>query len=269
MSTHVSFLGRLREYLPDELTNLDALGALVVLSVGVVVGILLGQLLRRLLEAAGVPGAVEGTAFERTAQGLGLSTVSILSRLPAWVIYGVSVLFAISIVQPTGTTWIQSFVVEFVIKRVFIATIVLIVGFLVADKAELLFSERLRSVKLPEVTILPLAVKYSIIYIALLMALNHIGVNATALLVMLAVYLSGVIFLAGIATRDLLASGTAGVYLLLNQPYAIGDTVSIGDREGVVQEVDIFVTRLETDEKEFLVPNRKIFEHGVIRDRTK
>jgi len=269
MSFHASLFRELREYLPNELINLDALGALVVLSVGVVVGILLGKLLRRLLEAAGVPEVVEGTAFERTAQGIGLSTVSILSRLPAWVIYGIALLFALSIVQPERTAWLQSFLVNFVIRRLFVATVIVIVGFVVADKAELLVSERLRSVKLPEVTILPLAIKYSIIYIALLMALNQIGVNATALLVMLAVYLSGVIFLTGIATRDLLASGTAGVYLLLNQPYGIGDTVCIGEREGIVQEIDVFVTRLETDEEEYLVPNRKIFEHGVVKRRNR
>jgi small-conductance mechanosensitive channel len=267
MSSHIPFLEQLRDILPEEVLNLDSLGALLVLVVGVTVGYLFGRFLRRLLETAGIPEAVEGTAFERTAQGIGLSTVSILSRLPSWLIYGVSILFAVSIVQPTRTDWIRPIVVDAAIK-LFVATVVVIVGFVVADKAKLLVSERLRSIKLPEVTIIPLAVKYSLIYIALLMALNQIGVNTAALLVMLAIYLGGIVFLVGVATRDLLASGTAGVYLLLTQPYAIGDTVSIGDRQGVVQEVDVFVTHLETDDELFLVPNRKVFEHGVVRERT-
>jgi small-conductance mechanosensitive channel len=268
MSSHISFLEQLRQFLPEELLKLESLGAMLVLVVGVSVGYLVGRFLKRLFEAAGIPEAVEGTAFERTAQGIGLSTVSILSRLPSWLIYGVSVLFAVSIVQPTKTGGIRDFAINTAIK-LFVAAIILIVGFIVADKAKLLVSERLRSIKLPEVTIIPLAIKYSLIYIALLMALNQIGVNTTALLVMLAAYLGGIIFLLGVATRDLLASGTAGVYLLLNQPYGIGDTVSIGDRKGVVQEIDVFVTHLETDEELFLVPNRKVFEHGVVRERTR
>lgn len=262
----VTVLGWLRNLLPEELLDLQStIAAVLVIAVGVVVGIIVGQALKRLFLLAGVPAHVEGTAFERTAQSLGTSTTSILARLPSWVIYGVSVLIAISIVEPTDTNLWEP-VVGFVYE-LFIAIVVVIVGVVVADKAEVVASERLRSVKLPEVTIVPLALKYSILYVALLIALGHLGVNTEALLIMLAGYLVAIVFLTGIATRDLLASGTAGIYLLLNQPYGIGDRISVGDREGIVQEVDVFVTRLEDDDAEYIVPNRKIFEHGVARHR--
>jgi len=55
--------------------------------------------------------------------------------------------------------------------------------------------------------------------------------------------------------------------LLLNQPYGIGDEVRIGDQTGIVQEVDLFVTKIEDDSEEYIVPNRKIFENGIIRMR--
>ncbi|MFB6354333.1 MAG: mechanosensitive ion channel domain-containing protein, partial [Halobacteriales archaeon] len=54
---------------------------------------------------------------------------------------------------------------------------------------------------------------------------------------------------------------------LLNQPYGIGDEVAIGDDRGIVQEVTVFATRIETDGAERVVPNRQVFRHGVVRYR--
>ena len=266
MNGAVASLGWVRELLPEQLLDLEStIAVALVLAIGFVVGIAVGQALKRLFVLAGVPAYVEGTAFERTAQRLGSSTTSILARLPSWVIYGVAILLAISIVEPTDTdVWEQVMVFVY---DLFIAIVVVIVGIVVADKAEVMVGERLRSVKLPEVTVVPLVLKYSILYVALLIALAHLGVNTTALLIMLGGYLLGIIFLAGVAMRDLLASATAGIYLLLNQPYGIGDRVAIGDCEGIVQEVDVFATRLEDDEVEYIVPNRKVFQHGVKRKR--
>ena len=65
-----------------------------------------------------------------------------------------------------------------------------------------------------------------------------------------------------------LASGAAGLYLFLNQPYGIGDRVRIGDRSGVVQEVELFITRIEDDSTEYIVPNRAVFEEGASKRRS-
>ncbi|WP_135534445.1 mechanosensitive ion channel family protein [Halostella pelagica] len=240
--------------------------AAAVLAVGILLGYLVGKLNKRLLTAAGVPGAIEGTPFERTAQSLGTSTVTIVARLSSWFVYGVAVLTAIHIARLVNaqTFWLR--VTSFV-PQLFIAALVLIVGFVVADKAELVISERLRGVKLPEVSILPKVVKYSVLYIASLVALGQIGVNTDALIVLLAVYVFGLVFLGGLAFKDFLASGAAGVYLLLNEPYGIGDNVRIGKHEGIVQEVDVFVTHIENDEEEFIVPNSRVLEEGIVRMR--
>jgi small-conductance mechanosensitive channel len=71
----------------------------------------------------------------------------------------------------------------------------------------------------------------------------------------------------GLALRDFLAAGAAGVFLLLNEPYSIGDEVRIGDRSGIVQEIDMFVTSVENEESEYIIPNHRIFQEGVVRVR--
>jgi small-conductance mechanosensitive channel len=64
-----------------------------------------------------------------------------------------------------------------------------------------------------------------------------------------------------------IASSAAGVYLLLNQPYGIGDEIEIDGHRGIVQEVDVVATLIENDSEEFLVPNYRVLQSGIVRVR--
>ena len=248
------------------LVDEPAVIAAAVLALGLLVGFLVGRLNKELLSASGVPDAVEGTPFERTAQSIGTSTVDIVARWSSWFIYGIAVLTAIHIAQllDTDAFWLR--VTEF-IPQVFVAVLVLILGFIIADKVELVVSEYFRGVKLPEISIVPKLLKYSVLYVAFIIALGQIGVHILALLILLAVYAAGVVLVGTFAFKDFLVSSAVGIYLLLNQPYSIGDEITIGDQTGIVQEVDLFVTKIETDSQEYIVPNRKVFEEGIVRMR--
>ena len=240
--------------------------ALAVLALGFVVGYLVGRLNEQLLSAAGVPEAVEGTPFERTAQSIGTSTVEIVARLSSWFIYGIAILTAIHIAQLLETDAFWERIIEFV-PQVFIAVLVLIVGFVIADKAELYVSESLRGVKLPEVSLIPKVVKYSVLYVTLLIALDQVGVQVLALYILLIVYVAGLVIVGAYAFKDFVVSSAVGIYLLLEQPYGIGDRIEIGDRRGIVQEVDLFVTKVESDSEEYIIPNRQVFDEGIVRIR--
>jgi len=243
-----------------------AAAAITVLVLGAVAGYLAWRYIRRFLVDKGVDEAVEGTLFERTVRNVGLSTVGVLSQLTALAVYLVSVIVALNITQIINP---DVFWTRFtgLLPRLFIATLAIIFGLVVGDKAELVTSERLKSVKLPEVSIIPSLVKYSVFYIAALIALGQLGVATTALLILLAAYAFAMVFLAGLALKDLLAAGAAGMYLLLTQPYGIGDEVKIDETRGIVQEINMFVTRVESDDEEYIIPNQRVFQAGIIRIR--
>lgn len=250
----------------DRIPDRIAIAALVLIA-GILLGMAVDRVNRRILRRAGIPEAVEGTAFERTARSFGTSTVSLLARLSMWFIIGVAALAALSVAQVRYTELFWSRVTAF-LPQLFVAIVVLIVGVVVGDKLELVIGERLRGVKLPQIGVIPLLAKYSVVYIAILLALNQLGVATNALLILLAVYVFGLVFLSGIAFRDMLASGAAGMYLLLAQPYEIGDEVTIDDRRGIVQDVDMFVTHIEANGEEYVVPNRTVLQQGVTRVRS-
>jgi small-conductance mechanosensitive channel len=237
-----------------------------ILLVGAVVSLFAVSFNRRLLERLGVPSAIEGTAFERSAREFGTSTVSILAKLSGYFLFLVFVVVALTTAGFSYVTGIWTVVVAF-LPQVFVAILVVMFGLIVGDKIGLLVDERLRSVKIPEVGVLPAVAKWSVVYVALLIALAQVRVATGALVVLLAAYAFALVVVPALAFRDLLASGAAGLYLLLSEPYAIGDQVRIGGVEGVVQEIDVFVTQVESDGEEYLVPNRKAFTQGVVRVR--
>lgn len=236
--------------------------ATLVLLIGLIVGAIAAWLVGRILTTFRVESTVEGTAFERTANQLGTSTVQLLARLSGLFVFFVAAVYA---AETLGVLPSEVFIEELSIflLQVFVAVLVIIVGLLLGDKAELIVSEQLKSIKLPEVTIVPTLVKLSIVFVAVLVALSQLGVATAALLILLAAYSFGVVFLFAIAFKDLLTSGAAGIFILLTAPYNIGDEIEIGSNKGIVQEVGVFVTRMEQDGTEFLIPNRLVFNQGV------
>ncbi|WP_318569511.1 mechanosensitive ion channel domain-containing protein [Salinigranum marinum] len=240
--------------------------ALAFVVLGVLVGYLVSAVLRRLLVRVGVPDAIEGTSFERTARDFGTSTVVILSRLARYFVVGLAVLVALSVVGIDYVDQLGGAVAAF-FPQLFAAALILIIGLVVADKVELLVAEQLRGIKLERVDVVPLGAKYSVLFLATLIALSQIGVATGALVVSLGAYFLAVIVLTAVAFKQMLASGAAGIYLLLHQPYGIGDEVRVGDTRGIVCEMDLFVTHVESDEEEVILPNDKVFERGVARLR--
>ena len=240
--------------------------AAVIAVAGIVIATFLGTLTTRILVRLGVPTAVEGTAFERTAREFDTSTVDVLGSLVRFFVLGVTFLGVLGTTNVTVATGFWGRTVEF-LPQVFFALVILIVGVVVGDKVQMLIGERLTGIKLPEIGVFPRLAKFTVFYIAVLIALSQLGVATLALVVLLAAYLFAVVFLGGLALSDLLKSAAAGSYLLLEQPYAIGDEIEIDDCRGIVQEVNLFVTHIERDGEEFVVPNRTVFETGVLRVR--
>ena len=240
--------------------------AIGIVAVGVIAAYAVMGVTSRLLDRIGVVETIEGTSFERTTNEFGTSTARIITQLSGAFTLLVAIFLAVTVADLRFADLFWGTVAVF-LPRLFAALVVVVVGVVVADKVELLVSERLRGIKLPEIGLLPLVARYSMLFVAVLIALSQIGVAVLALIVLLGAYALALIVFTALATKDLLASGTAGVYLLLDQPYSIGDEVQVGGRHGIVQEVDLLVTRIETDGEEYIVPNRTVLEDGIVRVR--
>lgn len=68
----------------------------------------------------------------------------------------------------------------------------------------------------------------------------------------------------GFAARSVLANFVAGVMIAVNQPVRLGDRVSVGDADGVVEDIGLTYTRLRTPEnRRVLIPNEELANSRV------
>ena len=104
-------------------------------------------------------------------------------------------------------------------------------------------------------------VRYLIVAIGLIAVLQQLGVQATSVLAVL-----GAASLAiGLALQGTLGNVAAGVMILLQRPYRVGDKVELNGRQGVVTGVDLFNTKLlDYDGLTLYQPNGKIFGELIV-----
>ena len=85
--------------------------------------------------------------------------------------------------------------------------------------------------------------------------LDQLGINTTSFAAVIAAAGLAIAF----ALQGSLANFAAGVMLILFRPFKAGDFIEAGGTAGVVEEVQIFATRIRTgDNKEITVPNASI-----------
>jgi small conductance mechanosensitive channel len=93
-----------------------------------------------------------------------------------------------------------------------------------------------------------------------LVVLGILGVNSTGL-----VTVAGAVGLAfSLAIQDILKNFFSGVYLLLERPFRVGDTIRVKEHQGVVENIGVRTTELRTPENvQVLVPNAVVFAEVV------
>jgi len=239
-----------------------ALAGVVVLA-GLVLGYAVRRLLVRVGRSTGVDDFVEGTTFERVADSFGTSTVGIVATTAEWFVYASAVFVAADVLRFDLLDQAIFVRVTTYVPNVVAAFFIVVLGAILGDKTAVLVSERLEGVNVSEVGVLPSVFRYSVVFLTLLMALSQLGVSTLALYVLLAAYLFGAVAVALVALRLVLPSAVSGLYVISTHQYGVGDTVRVGEVEGVVQEVDLLTTRVDDGDREHVVPNSRVFEEGV------
>ena len=95
---------------------------------------------------------------------------------------------------------------------------------------------------------------------AILLVLGTLGISPAAL-----VAVAGAVGLAfSLAIQDILKNFFSGVYLLLERPFRVGDTIRVKEQQGEVVNIGVRTTLLRTpDNVQVLVPNAVVFAEVV------
>ena len=232
------------------------------LILGAIVAQIIARRSKRILEKIGIPEAVEGTSLERAMGKMGTSTVVMVSKISMWLIIGGTILLALNLLEVNYSEKILVITTN-IFPAIFVSLVIFLAGIVLGDKAEILVARSLRGIKLSEVGLIPKIAKYSVIYISILIVLGQLDVATNALVVLLGAYALSIVAFSAVAFSDMLKSTASGLYLVIAQPYKIGDEIRVGEAKGIVQEITMLVTRIESDEEEFMLPNDRVFREGV------
>ena len=97
-------------------------------------------------------------------------------------------------------------------------------------------------------------------------ALGQLGVATTSF----AAIIGASALAIGFALQGSLANFAAGVMLMLFRPFKVGDFVEAGGVSGVVEEVQVFATKIRTgDNREITVPNGSITSGSIVNNSAK
>lgn len=143
-----------------------------------------------------------------------------------------------------------------------IALIVFIVGLYFAGLLSRLVRRGLERRKTnPEVSmLLGKITRWAVIILVTMAALQQVDFNVTAFLTGLGI----VGFTIGFALQDVSKNFVAGLLLLIQQPFDVGDSIKVTDFSGTVMAVDLRATEIHTfDGQVVLIPNADVFTNPI------
>jgi small conductance mechanosensitive channel len=103
--------------------------------------------------------------------------------------------------------------------------------------------------------------KYVVVGIGLLMAASQMGFNVLSMLAGL-----GVAGLAvGLAAKDTMANFIAGLIILWDKPFGLGDEVEVGNTAGWIRHIELRSTKLEDlDGNDVILPNSEVVAKKIV-----
>lgn len=164
----------------------------------------------------------------------------------------------------TLSTVLQELLVKFLtlLPKAILAMVILIIGIYLAGLISKMVRKALEKrgtdheVKLVITNI----TRWSLIALGVFVALQQMGFDLSAFLVSLGV----VGFTIGFALQDISKNFVAGMLLLLQQPFDIGNVIEIDGFIGTVLQVDFRATEIRTlDGKIVMIPNSDVYSHPI------
>lgn len=144
-----------------------------------------------------------------------------------------------------------------------VGLVVLLFFYFLARLARFLVSRSIMKIRASEhaTRVVSRLVFTGILVLGILVSLGVMGVNPGALVASLGLVSVGL----GFALKDVIENFIAGITIILQKPFVIGDVVRFGDVEGVVVDVRVRDTIIRMfDDREVFVPNRSLFSGVVI-----
>jgi len=142
--------------------------------------------------------------------------------------------------------------------RVLLALIILFIAWTIAGWMGSAVDSSLRRLKFDATLtkFLSRLARWLVLLLAGLMCLSYFGVETTSF----AAVIGAAGLAIGLAFQGTLSNFAAGAMLLLFRPFRVGDAVNVAGQTGVVDEISVFTTTMDTfDNRRIIIPNSEVF----------
>ncbi len=242
-------------------------GALIVVLVGFVVAKLLDTLLSKLLAKLGLDRLMAGTGLTKLLARVGIRAP--VSTLIGKIIYWfVLLIFLVTAAESLGLDRVSATldVLALYLPKVLGAALVMLAGVLLAQLVSGVVRGAAEGVGLEYANGLGRVAQSLVIIISISVAIGQLEVKTDLLNHVIAIVLISVglaVALAlGLGSRDIAAQIIAGIYV--RELYEVGQTVTLDDLQGQIEEIGTVKTTLLTDDGELVsVANRVLLESRV------
>ena len=140
------------------------------------------------------------------------------------------------------------------LKDIIVIIIILIASFLIIRWASMFIKNTGKKFEFDQtlIQVINELIKYTVYAFAVTLILNEIGINITAIAVSL-----GIVGIAvGFAARDTISNFIAGLFVLGDKSFKVGDIIEISNQKGKVMIMGFRVTKLVTPDNNIItIPN--------------
>jgi small conductance mechanosensitive channel len=150
-----------------------------------------------------------------------------------------------------------------IIHQIVVVLIIAVATLLIGKVSERLFKSGAKRSGVPEIEAALVAslLKYLIYFVGAIEILAYLGFSSVPILFAIAII--GII--TGISARSALENIISGYILRMRKPFNIGERVKIGNKIGVIKDLDLIYTTIETDKhQKHIIPNSKIANSKIL-----
>ncbi len=237
------------------------IAAAALLAVGVVVAFLLRAIVVRLVNA--IERAVPGRAFRTSFAGIARErrAADILGAIAFWAAL---LFFIATAADAIGLPLLSSVVESFslFVPRVFAAVLILVVGLVVGNLARSTITAAAAGAGSTFAPGLGQMVRIAVVTSAALIAMGELGVDIAMLTaffsVGLAALFGGFALAFGLGARTAISNIIGSHYL--RKSFSVGQTVRIGEQEGLIAELTATTVVLDVAEGRLILPAKQFSE---------
>lgn len=237
----------------------------VILLIAYVAGRFFAWLVGSVLRKLGFEQLIKRSEAEKIAHRFGMTLIGLIEVVIRWTIYLMGLLIAL---KTAGLGIIDELLQRTVnyMPNLILALIIFVLGILVAEKLGNFVQGLAEDERVPRFWILGNLARYTIYLVAGIMALSHLKISTGVLMIVTGSIFATIGLLLVIGMRDMAPNVVAGVYLLYEKSLTVGDTIQMGEYEGIIEDIGIVKSVIKRgDDQYVVVPNAELMKRIITK----